>query len=260
MGEHHETHSGGWKGVSHTRTHKRCSNFHPTPIRMFCQYPAVIPKHPWRFFCYNSRVEDPTFVYRVLAGLTFFCVFGFLDYRKNPRNPARLKEYLFIFTVTAFAMVYGVLHDFVTWSLSHEYFIIGKGLGGEGERFGWGVIKIAMRATWSVGLLVGASFLIANNPTKDKPQLSYQKLFQTLSLPLGASFVCAIIFGTSGHLFPDIFLRLGSFDFLDTEVSDISAFVTVWWIHIGSYVGAFLGMIAGILIVHRRRGAENNRY
>ena len=94
-----------------------------------------------------------------------------MDYRKNPANPRRIKEYAFLFTVAILTMLYGVLHDYITYSISREYYIIGKGIESAKGGFNFDVVKLALIATWSAGLVVGVTFLISNNPGKVKKQL-----------------------------------------------------------------------------------------
>ncbi|HHH27511.1 MAG TPA: hypothetical protein ENK57_04055, partial [Polyangiaceae bacterium] len=72
--------------------------------------------------------DDPTFIYRVAFGLTVFATLGVRDLLKNPQNPSRLKEYLFLFSVTAAVMSYGLAHDLLTFSISPSYFSAVKGL------------------------------------------------------------------------------------------------------------------------------------
>jgi len=73
-------------------------------------------------------MSDPTFVYRVAAAMLIFIALGAWDYRRHPGNPRRLQEYLFLFAATLFAMAYGLFHDYITCSLSPQYYVLGKGI------------------------------------------------------------------------------------------------------------------------------------
>jgi hypothetical protein len=197
-------------------------------------------------------MSDPTFVYRVCFGLLFFGVLGFWDYKKHPKDPKRLREYLFLFATTALCMIYAVLHDFITYSISREYFIVGKGLAGVENGFNLEVVKLALMAGWTPGLLIGVSFLFANNPSKVKKQLNYSQLFKILLIPLCTSFLVAAVFGMSFYLYPHFFVRIVGLD-LSLLGIDFPTFMAVWGTHIGSYLGGLIGTIFSIVKIKRLR-------
>ena len=71
--------------------------------------------------------DDPTFAFRLVFGLSALALLAVVDLIRHPRTPTRVKEYGFLFCVATASMAYGVIHDVVTYSISWEYFSIGKG-------------------------------------------------------------------------------------------------------------------------------------
>jgi len=73
-------------------------------------------------------MKDSFWSIRLVLGLSALAALALVDLYKNPKNPRRVKEYGFLFAVTGLTMVYGLLVDTVTYSVSREYFFVGKGL------------------------------------------------------------------------------------------------------------------------------------
>jgi hypothetical protein len=188
--------------------------------------------------------------YRIIAGLTFFGILGILDFIKNPNNPKRLKEYGFLFSVTGITMMYGLIHDYITSTISPDYFVLGKGIESAAQGFNKDVAILALEATWSAGLIIGVAFLIANNSSKTKPQLKYKTLYGLLIYPLSLSVLFAVLTGIFFNLFT---LRFSAS--LNELLSPQSRklFMTVWGIHIGSYAGGLSGIIVGIIRTRKLR-------
>ena len=182
--------------------------------------------------------------YRIIAGLMFFATLGILDLIKNPQNPKRLKEYGFLFSIVGITMLYGLLHDYITSTISPDYFVLGKGIENATEGFNKDVAILALKATWSAGLAIGVAFLLANNPSKVKPQLKYKTLYQLLIYPLLLSVSAAIVLGIIFNL---VVLNFSSPENDLLSPQSYKLFMTVWGIHIGSYAGGLLGIIVGIV-------------
>ncbi len=187
-------------------------------------------------------MNDNTFIYRAFFGILFFTFLGYNDYRKNPNNPKKLKEYLFLFSVTIITMLYGIFHDYITYSISKNYFIIAKGLTGLENGFSFNVIKLALIATWTAGLITGVTFLFANNENSKHRQLTYKNLYKILLLPLSFSIFFSIFFGSFFYINYSILAKITNED-LSSLGGDLPSFMFVWGIHIGSYVGAIIGLI-----------------
>ena len=194
--------------------------------------------------------SEATYPYRVLAGTIFFLVLGVYDLRKHPENPRRAKEYLFLFVAMVLAVVYGVVHDQITATISPEYFIFGKLLDFDPPPFRWAVARLAAKASYGVGLLAGAFLLIANNPSKKRQQLPYRELLRLVLLPLGAAALGAAIGGLLYSF--DLFHQRPRVSYF-VDKPDIPRFLIVWGIHTGSYVGGGAGTLAAVVVVLARR-------
>jgi len=176
-----------------------------------------------------------TWPWRLALGLGLLAVLAAIDLVRHPKNPTRIKEYGFLFAVTGATMVHGLVHDLVTWSFSPEYFAVGKGLGDCADSFFPEVAALALKASWSAGLFIGLVLLIANNPSKRRPQLPYRRLARFVLWPLACSVGAAVVAGLASYL------------------SGAAEFSQVWAIHIGTYVGALVGVITGAVLVRRER-------
>src|SRR5947209_8779648 len=127
--------------------------------------------------------SDAAMGIRVTIGVAIFAILAVTDYRRRRSAATRWREYLFLCGAVAVALFYGVINDRITSSISWEYFYYGKGLD---ERLGpqtpparaalhREACKIAAKASWSAGLIVGVLLLLANNPRNARPQLSYRR-------------------------------------------------------------------------------------
>ncbi len=200
-------------------------------------------------------MNDATWPYRFAAGVSIFFVLGVLDLIQHPENPKRLKEYLFLLATTLAAAAYGVLHDRVTYAISPDYYVLGKGIASAAEGFNLDVVVLAIKATWWAGLLGGALILIANNEDRAGRHLPYGTLFRIALAPLACSVLlewgtaagCAV-FGT------ELAAALGSGE---VRESLGASFFVVWGMHFGAYVGGAVGLLAALLLILRgkkRRG------
>ena len=200
-------------------------------------------------------MDDITWPWRVGVGLSLLAVLAAVDLVRHPKNPTRIKEYGFILASALLAMAYGVLHDAATYALSPEYFTVGKGLESAKNGYFPSVAILALKASWSVGLVVGLVFVVVNNPSKRWAQLPYRRLVRFFALPAIASICVAGLFGLSARaLSADLVPRL---DLDRIGLGDPENFLTVWAIHNGTYLGALIGVIAGAIGIlwTRRRSA-----
>lgn len=178
--------------------------------------------------------------WRIVAVAAYFLVQGIRDWKTNPKNPLRAKEYLFLLGATSLAIVFGIVHDAITSRISQEYFIVGKGLN-PGPEFNISVLKLAVKASYSPGLIIGMSYLALNNPSPTRPKVTYLTLFKLLSAPILGAILCAVL---------GFFVLWSS---LHTDRSVSIAFVKVHSIHIGTYIGGALGWIVGMLLLRKQR-------
>jgi hypothetical protein len=102
-----------------------------------------------------------------LVGVTILAGLAVRDIARNRTDTRRAKEYAFLLATTLAAVVYGVLHDQLTVTISPEYFLEGKGLADDPRPLRLAVGLLAVRASWWVGLALGAALLVANN--RDAP-------------------------------------------------------------------------------------------
>jgi hypothetical protein len=201
-------------------------------------------------------------VTRIVVGATVLAALGLWDLKKNGRHATRWREYTFLLACTLAAMVYGVLNDQITSSISWEYFYFGKSLE---ERLGlnvppapgalhWEAAKIGMQATWSVGLILGAAMLIANNPRRTRPQLSYLRMLRILPGVFLIAIAFAIVGGIAGYFGC---LNWASPDFAEMWTAQMfrpRRFIGVWGVHLGGYVGGLLAAVWAVYhILHCRR-------
>lgn len=195
---------------------------------------------------------DNTLGYRIAFAITFFSVRGICDWLRHPENPARAKEYLFLVVSMIVAVLYGIIHDHITATISPEYFLGAKGLAADPRPFRLAVTSLAIKATYGPGVLAGAFLLIANNPSPKKPRLSYSHLLCLCVYPVAM----AALGATAGGLW----LAGSGRETWLVDIAQIHAptdrvvhFLVVWGVHAGSYAGATLGTVLAIVVVHRRR-------
>lgn len=191
-------------------------------------------------------MNDPTFVYRVAIGLSLFALLAIVDLVRNRENTSRLKEYAFLFGVTGLTMLYAVVHDGITCTLSPEYFQTVKGLNA--KDFHRQVVELALGAGWSAGLVIGTVLLVANNPSQRLAQLPYIRLCRRLLWPTTGALLAAAVLSLCPLSTPEGWLSA------TLEASTREQIERVWRIHLGSYLGAALGLFiaAGRVRIERR--------
>jgi len=163
------------------------------------------------------------------------------------------REDAVLFSVTTtFALVYGITHDHVTATLSPEYFLLGKDLARDPRTFRWAVTVLAVKASWPLGVLAGMVFRMANEPSQQLPQrLPVRALLHFVAVPLVTAAFVALVLGASPVRFDPWDQRTVAE--LMAGPTRAAAFVRVWRVHIGSYVGGALGLILAAVLVRRRR-------
>ena len=199
--------------------------------------------------------------YRIVAGVAVFIVLAVIDLRRHGKAARRWREYLFLLAATLLAMAYGALNDQFTSAISWEYFYYGKELstvlGGatppDRAAMRWQAARIGMEATWSVGLLLGASMLIANNPRPNRPSMPFSRLMLFFLLVFC---VTALFSAVGGWLGWKGMLNWCSGDFQQLAADNLwrpNHFMACWGTHLGAYVGGCLGGTVSVIAVANRR-------
>jgi len=206
-------------------------------------------------------ISDAAAAIRACVGVGILAVFALVDWRKHRANATKWRECGVLAIAVLAAMLYGTLNDQVTSSISWEYFYYGKELDNvlgptvppATAPLHWEVAKVGMKATWSVGLLIGVALLLANNPWRDLPRLAYRELVKMLPLIVGSAVVLGVIGGFAGY---HGWLTHFAADFEDMWRADIfrpRRFLCTWGVHLGGYLGGLTGTLVATAIVLRDR-------
>ncbi len=181
-------------------------------------------------------IDDPTLIWRAPIGVLVLAILAARD-RIRTGTWSRARELGFLFGVTGIAMLWAVAHDAITWSISPDYFVIGKDLPGAATSFA-PVVPPALQAGWTAGLAIGLVLVVANNPLPDRPPLSYAILVRELARVALASALTALVAGAAAP-----FLATGFRVVLaDAGVHDARSYLVVQGAHAGSYVGALVAL------------------
>jgi hypothetical protein len=198
---------------------------------------------------------------RIIIGVLFFTILGAIDIKQNGRRATRWREYVFLLICVATALLYGIVNDLITSTISWEYFSYGKGLWPDvvpdippnQMQLHLAACVVGMKATWTAGLIIGVAILLANNPRKDRRQLPIESLIKFLPIVLLITVTTAILFGIAGYFG---WLALFSNDFTQMLRHDEMRphrFIAVFGIHLGGYIGGLLGIIAAVISIFRMR-------
>ena len=154
---------------------------------------------------------------------------------------------------------YGVLHDQITYSISHEYFTKLKFDQFQYANFGFPprifVAEVGFIAVWWVGLF--SAWFLARIAVPTWPtQVAFKKCLLGFLIIFGFAFLASSI----GYL---IGLRHSDYpkwrDFCEgLGVVDIPAFVRVAYIHNAGYLGGFIGLVSAIIILRRMKRNYRN--
>jgi membrane associated rhomboid family serine protease len=210
--------------------------------------------------------SDGGLLARVGVGVAIFAILAGYDLRKNGRAATRWREYAFLVVCVVTAMVYGVVNDLLTSSVSWEYFYYGKGLSSQLgaavppdlHEMHLAAAIVGIKATWSAGLLIGVAILLANNPSKSLPRLRNRSLLRLLPLVVAMTMLGAVFGGVAGRLgLP----ALWNHDFammLRRNEMRPERFMIAYGVHLGGYIGGFFAMILAVWRVRRRRRLLNS--
>ncbi|MGL4400835.1 MAG: hypothetical protein ACRCXD_13270 [Luteolibacter sp.] len=168
--------------------------------------------------------------------------------------PALRKAALLSLTGALIAGTFGILHDQITYTISPEYFTRMKFDQFRHANFGFSprvfVAEIGFMATWWVGLIAAWFLARVAVPKFESPG-------KQVVVAMAIIVFIAVLSGTIGYFAGPGLLgnRPGWREALDSfGVTDATAFNRVAGIHLGSYVGAFLGWIAMMAALVMRPG------
>jgi hypothetical protein len=199
---------------------------------------------------------------RISVGAAILLMLALLDLRRNGVAKAtRWREYAFLILCVCFAMMYGIINDLITSTISWEYFYYGKELEQKlgpttpPDPFALHVaaMLVGMKATWTAGLLIGAVLLIANNPRRNRPQAPYRALIRMLGVIAGITIPCAIVLGILGSRGALNWISSDFADLFRTNLMRPARFVGVFGIHLGGYAGGLIGLIVSVITLIRIR-------
>ena len=206
---------------------------------------------------------DTGLMTRVLIGVVIFAVFAIYDFRLHGRAATRWKEYAILAICVIAAMAYGIVNDQITCSFSWEFFYYGKGLEHvlgpdlppDPAALHWEAAKVAMKATWAAGLILGVLLLLANNPRRDIPRLKFRELLKWLPIILGITAILAVIGGFAGYMG---WLNGFGQDFQEMWQANVfrpRRFMAAWGANLGAYAGGVVGTFIAVIriFVERRK-------
>lgn len=209
-------------------------------------------------------VSNDSLPYRIALGVLIFVSLAVMDLYRNGRRATRWREYTFLIACTAVAIVYGIANDLITSRISVEYFLWGKGVfervgeaiaadpEGHRRRLDLEAVRIGAMATWSAGLIAGATLLFVNSLAKP-PAWPMGRLARLVLLVFIGAILFAIVGGIVGSLGG---LTWTTRDFAEMVAADQwrpYRFMAVFGIHLGGYVGALGGLIAACALRARRK-------
>ena len=200
---------------------------------------------------------------RVGIGVAIFVALALHDlYRRGPAA-TRWREYMVLLSCVIAAVMYAIVNDHLTASISWEYFAFGKGLAeslpadwsSESIAFRLAVTRLAAQAGFSGGVIVGVALLVANNPAKNCPQFSHSVVLKQLVRIVILTVIISGVVGGLGYF--GMFARISA-DFremLEQNQWRPRRFMCVYGIHLGAYVGALVGTIASVIQIRRARAS-----
>jgi hypothetical protein len=219
--------------------------------------PVPVPMFNWLIH------TDRGLLTRIVVGVAVLTVLAIADINRAGKAATRWREYVVLVAATLAAIIYGVINDQITSSISWEYFYYGKSLESvlgpatppDALALHWQAAKVGAMATWTAGLIFGVVLLYANNPRPGLPRLGNRRLLGMLPLIVLVAAACGAVFGICGY---EGWLTHMDSDFEDMVRADYFRprnFMCAWGVHLGGYVGGALGTLiaAGRVIYLRHR-------
>jgi hypothetical protein len=185
---------------------------------------------------------------------------------KHPLN----RPYLMLVSVAVAmvaAVLYGILNDQVTVTLSPEYFSVFKRLqfmlylqqaGLQDAPTRIQAVLVGVRATWWFGLFLG-TILGLNNVVGRRPPVTVRQYVQAVTGIMLFTLSISVLLGSIGYITePSIKPDALNWPFLSGIHGVRAAFAVGFW-HDGAYLGGFLGTLLAALWVQRQRTVASKR-
>jgi hypothetical protein len=180
-------------------------------------------------------LDNIPFYWRVIALLGLMAIVGTIDRMRYGSKATRFQEYGFIVLTGLMGCGVALCCDWLTSTLSPEYFIIGKGL--PEDNYTQNVCLFASKTGFSGGIIAGAVVIFALG--KRRP--AWTTLLQRLWVPVACAFAAgALMAALAPHTDPLGYSRQLS-GALDAR--QLRLFQIVWWTHTGLYLGLILGVV-----------------
>ena len=199
---------------------------------------------------------------RIALGGSIFLALALVDFYRNRSAATRWREYAFLLACVVVALVYGILNDQITTTISWEYFAYGKFPENavpvdeppNSPRFRWEAAKVGMKATWTAGLIIGAAQLLANNPRRDgRPRLPFRRLIRLVPTVLLVTALTSAAFGVAGYCGAFLPVNQDFREMLRRDEFRPRRFMAVYGVHLGGYAGGAIGTALAVATVVRQR-------
>jgi hypothetical protein len=191
-----------------------------------------------------------SFLSRLILLIAILALIALIDWRRNSSRATKWREYGFLATSGLIGGLFGVAIDHVTATISRDYFVIGKGIAAD-DGFRLNVTAQGFQAGLAAGAVIGGIYLLANNPKPLRETLPYARLLRFGLWPI----LCALLFAPLMSL---LMYLWDPFHF-STRLDDLlpqsqrEAFLAVWGVHVGLYLGGLTGTVGGVIGIRRAR-------
>lgn len=149
---------------------------------------------------------------------------------------------------TILSCVYGVLHDQITYTISPEFYHLIRFPKYEIplEAGRWGVVRVAIINTWSIGLLVSVVVAFAGLIHSNNPKIIRYTL-NAFALAMSVAIFMSLVGYAFGRFNQNQMSKLAD------HIIGKENFLIVQTIHNFTYIGSLLGMLGAIYFQFFRR-------